>query len=103
MRDADILIGLHVLSCQNDFSLIMFILFLPVNMTLIHNSEYLKWSFSIGYFERYVNLKSDYLELLLSVFSMRKVKASHNSVQVQHVYESYFSLEKNPALSDVQR
>ena len=34
---------------------------------------------------------------------MRKVKASHNSMQVQHVYESYFLLEKNPALSDVQR
>ena len=37
------------------------------------------------------------------VCSIRKVKASYNSVQVQHVYESYFSLEKNPALSDVQR
>ena len=37
------------------------------------------------------------------IFSMRKVKASHNSVQVQHVYESYFLLEKNPALSDAQR
>ena len=24
-------------------------------------------------------------------------------MQVQHVYESYFLLEKNPALSDVQR
>ena len=34
---------------------------------------------------------------------MRKVKASHNLVQVQHVYESYFLLEKNPALSVVQR
>ena len=37
------------------------------------------------------------------IFSMWKVKASHNSVQVQHVYESYILLEKNPALSDVQR
>ena len=37
--------------------------------------------------------------------SMRKVKASHNSVQVQHAYESYtyFLLVKNPALSLVQR
>ena len=34
---------------------------------------------------------------------MRKVKASLNSVQVQHLYESYFLLEKNPALSEVQR
>ena len=34
---------------------------------------------------------------------MRKVKALHNSVQVQHVYESYFLLEKNPALSEVKR
>ena len=34
---------------------------------------------------------------------MRKVKASLNSVQVQHLYESYVLLEKNPALSEVQR
>ena len=27
---------------------------------------------------------------------MRKAKASYNSVQVQHVYESYFLLEKTP-------
>ena len=31
------------------------------------NSENMEWSFSIGYFERYINSKSDYLELLLSV------------------------------------
>ena len=37
------------------------------------------------------------------IFSMRKVKASLNSVQVEHLYESYFLLEKNPALSEVQR
>ena len=37
------------------------------------------------------------------IFSMRKVKASLNSVQVQHLYESYVLLEKNPALSEVQR
>ena len=37
------------------------------------------------------------------MFSMRKIIPSHNSVQVQHVYESYFLLEKNSALSDVQR
>ena len=36
------------------------------------------------------------------VFSMRKVRASHNSVQVQYVYESYFLLEKIPDLSYVQ-
>ena len=34
---------------------------------------------------------------------MRKVKASHNSAQVQHLYESYFLLLKKPALSEVQR
>ena len=33
-------------------------------MALILNSEYIKLSFSIGYFERYVNSESDYLELL---------------------------------------
>ena len=37
------------------------------------------------------------------MFSKRKVKASHNSAQVKHVYESYFSLLKNLALSEVQR
>ena len=30
--------------------------------------KYIKWFFSIGYFERCVNWKSDYLELLLSVY-----------------------------------
>ena len=34
---------------------------------------------------------------------MRKVKAALNAVQFQHLYESYFLLEKNPALSEVQR
>ena len=37
------------------------------------------------------------------IFSMRKVKATLNSVQDQHLYESYFLFEKNPALSEVQR
>ena len=37
------------------------------------------------------------------MFSTRKVKASHNSAQVQHLYESYFLLLKKPALSEVQR
>ena len=32
-----------------------------------------------------------------------KVKASHNSAQVQHLYESHFLLLKKPALSEVQR
>ena len=34
---------------------------------------------------------------------MRKAKDSLNSVQVQHLYESYFLFEKNPAFSEVQR
>ena len=37
------------------------------------------------------------------MFSMRKVKASHNSAQVQYLYESYFLLLKKPASSEVQR
>ena len=37
------------------------------------------------------------------MFSMRKVKASHNSALVQHLYESHFLLLKKPALSEVQR
>ena len=35
----------------------MFIFSLPVNMTLKNNIEYIKWFFSISYFERYVNWK----------------------------------------------
>ena len=35
------------------------------------------------------------------MFSMRKVKASQNSAQDQHLYESY--IKKTPALSEVQR
>ena len=34
-----------------------------------NNREYIKWFFSIGYFERYFNSNSDYLELLLSVYT----------------------------------
>ena len=34
---------------------------------------------------------------------MRKVKAALNAVHVHHLYESYFLLEKNPALSEVKR
>ena len=37
------------------------------------------------------------------MFSIRKVKASHNSAQDQHLYESYFLLLKNPVLTEVQR
>ena len=63
-----ILIGPHIWSCQNDFSWILFIFFSPSQYDTKNNSEYIKWPFSIGYFERYVNLKSDYLELLSSVY-----------------------------------
>ena len=41
--------------------------------------------------------------MYMYIFSMRTLKASHNSVQVQHVYESYFLLGNNPTLSEVQR
>ena len=37
------------------------------------------------------------------MFSMRKVKASHNSLQDQHLYESYILLLQHPALTEVQR
>ena len=36
-------------------------------MTNDKNSTYMKWLFPIGYFEKYVNLKSDYLVPSLSV------------------------------------
>ena len=50
--------------------------FSSVNMILKNNGEYIRWSFSIGYCERYVNSKSDYLELLLSVYSSNTVMHS---------------------------
>ena len=81
MRNTDILIGPHVWSCQNDFSLILLILSLPVNTILKNNNGYIKLSFSIGYFERYVNSKSDYLELLLSVYHCNAVLV-HKSPRV---------------------
>ena len=38
------------------------------------------------------------------MFSVRKVKASHNSAQDQHLCELYFLLlKKTPALTEVQR
>ena len=37
------------------------------------------------------------------MFSMRKAKASHNSAQGQHLYESYFLLLKKHPLTEVQR
>ena len=37
-------------------------------MALRNSIEYIKWFFFIGYFEECVNWKSDYLELLLSVY-----------------------------------
>ena len=76
MRNTEIMIGLHVWSYQNGFSRILFIFSLPVNITLKSNSLYIKWSFSIGYFERYADSKSDYLELLLSVQKTKVVAFS---------------------------
>ena len=49
-------------------------------MTLKPNSYYIKWSFSIGYFKKYVNFKSDYLELLLSVYVVILTFARRQSV-----------------------
>ena len=88
MRNTEILIGTNVWSCQNDFSLILFIFSLPVNTILKNNSGYIKLSFSIGYFERFVNCKSDYLELLLSVYAyIRKMyKSNEFNVNTGHYY-----------------
>ena len=70
MRVIDILSGSHVWSRQNEFSWVMFIFSLTVNTTLKNNIKYIKLIFCIGYFERYVNWKIDYLELLLSVYCL---------------------------------
>ena len=71
MRDIEILIGSHVWSLQSDFSGVMLIFSLPVNMILKNNIRYIKWLFSIGYFEKNSNWKSDYLEFLLSVYHLK--------------------------------
>ena len=57
MRYTEILIG-----SQDRFQL-DFVHFLSplVNMTLNNNSKYIRWSFSIGYLERYVNWTIDIL------------------------------------------
>ena len=68
MRNIEILICSHVWSHQSDYSGAMFIFSLPVNMTLKNKIKYIKWFFSIGYFQSYVYWKSDYLEFLLSVY-----------------------------------
>ena len=67
MRDLEIVIGLHVWSHQSDFTGVIFIFSLPVSIILKNNIKYIKWFFFIAYCKRYVNWKSDYLELLLSV------------------------------------
>ena len=41
------------------------------------------------------------LQIAHNVFSIMKVNALQNSAQVQHLFESYFLLEKNPNLSEV--
>ena len=53
-------------------------------MTLKTDSEYIEWSFSIGCFERYVNSKSDYLELLLGVvyFEIKNMNKSYGKVVI---------------------
>ena len=56
-------------------------------------------------YDPFLLIKSEwYIHLSRSLFlySMRKVKASHNSAQVRHLYESYFLLLKRPVLSEVQ-
>ena len=68
MRDRTILKGKHGWSRQNNLSWVLFILSFPFNILLNNNPQYIKMSFSIGYVSRYVNWKSDYLELLLSVY-----------------------------------
>ena len=69
MRNTEILIGSHVWSRKTGFSWIMFIFFSPGQYDTKNKQYiYIKWSFSFNYFERYVNWKNDYLELLLSVY-----------------------------------
>ena len=61
MLKIEILIGPHILSCQNDFSWILLI-FLSQLIWDYNNCEYKEWPFSFGYFVNvYVNSKSDYI------------------------------------------
>ena len=57
-------------------------------MTLKNNTELIEWSFSIGYFERYVNSKSDYLELLLIVYKtllLCLILKMFDIIQIKHL------------------
>ena len=67
MRNTDIFIDSDIWSCQNFSAGFCLFVLLPSQYDTKNNSEYIKSSFSIGYFERYANSKRDYLELLLSV------------------------------------
>ena len=61
MRNTKILICPHIWSYQNDFNWILLIFFSPSKYETKNNCEYKEWPFFIGYFERYVNSKSDYI------------------------------------------
>ena len=52
-----------------------------------NNSGYIKWNFSIGYFESYVNYKSDYLELLLGVH-----KSAIQMIKLSFFYRKKFAV-----------
>ena len=59
---------------------------LPVNITLKKNIECIKWSCYIDYFKRYVNLKSDYLELLLSVYISVYIRLSKRDQGIVYLF-----------------
>ena len=64
-------------------------------MTLQNNFKYTKWVFSIGYFERYVSWKSDYLELLLSVCLIHRIL---NERKTSHLHQDCLYQYKNKEL-----
>ena len=69
VRDTEILIGSHVGHARMSSAGLCSFFSLSVNMTQKNNSEYINSSFSFNYFERHDDSKSDYLELLLSVYT----------------------------------
>ena len=63
-------------------------------MTPKTDSIYIKWSISIGFFEKYVNSKSDYLELLLSLY-IGNVFIKFRVINGEYIFEMWRGIVKH--------
>ena len=77
---------------------LLFVVFFSLSQYDTKKSWIYKWSFSITFFERYVNSKSDNLELLLSVYAT----CFHWSVETGIAYKQDSALILNGHIHTVQ-